>query len=197
MMRIMGMSDFSYWISWWIYMSVLNVVIVATAGTLLVFAVFKQSDHVIIYLWLWLFGQSIFSIVLLFQTFVQDPKTGTVLAALVYIIMGAASLVTKEAYVTHLAKIILGVAMPPLAMSQGSLTLARYEFELHGIDFDSWNLRYNNFSFRDSIACLACSQIIYLVLGLYFDRVLPNSFGERKPVCFCLQGLKCRSKQKT
>ena len=196
-MRIMGMSDLSYWISWWIYMSIVNLFIVATAGSILVFLLFPKSDNVLLFLWLWLWGQSVFSFVLLSQTFFQDPKIGTILASLGFICTGFLALFTSEDYIKYSTKMILSLVMPPLAMAQGSMTLSHHEFALNGIDFDSWNLTYNKFSMRDSIICLVGSQIIYTVLGLYFDRVLPNRFGERSTICFCLQGLGCRSKHKT
>jgi hypothetical protein len=66
MMRMMGMTDSAYWISWWIYYSLINLMICCLVLPWLIFFVFTKTDPFIFTLWFWTFGQTLFSWLVLF-----------------------------------------------------------------------------------------------------------------------------------
>jgi len=55
-MLMMGMSEMSYWCSWFFYYSVVNTVITTLSWLILAFVIFKHSDVCLVWLVLWLFG---------------------------------------------------------------------------------------------------------------------------------------------
>ena len=64
-MRMMGLRDFSYWASWLTYYSIVNLMISLSSWAILVFGVDTKSEWWVILLIIWLFGQSIFGIILI------------------------------------------------------------------------------------------------------------------------------------
>jgi hypothetical protein len=56
MMRMMGMTDSAYWISWWIYYSIMNLIICALVLPWLILWVFEKSDPLILSWWFWTYG---------------------------------------------------------------------------------------------------------------------------------------------
>jgi len=59
-MRMMGMSDFSYWLSWFVYYTMLNTVIATVSWAILLINVIKFSNIAYIWIYFWLFGEAVF-----------------------------------------------------------------------------------------------------------------------------------------
>jgi len=59
-MRMMGMNDFSYWLSWFVYYTILNTVIATVAWAVLLINVIKQGNIWFIYAYFWMFGEAVF-----------------------------------------------------------------------------------------------------------------------------------------
>jgi ATP-binding cassette subfamily A (ABC1) protein 3 len=55
-MRMMGMTDFSYWMSWFTYYSLVNLLVSTLSWLVLNFAVFKNSNGFLVWVLLWMFG---------------------------------------------------------------------------------------------------------------------------------------------
>lgn len=55
-MRIMGMSDFSYWLSWWAYYTIVNTVMVTGAWAVLLINVFTAESALILWFMIWTYG---------------------------------------------------------------------------------------------------------------------------------------------
>ena len=55
-MRMMGLDEFSYWFSWWLYYTCINTVLVTIIWAILTFYVLSLSDSLIMYAIFWLYG---------------------------------------------------------------------------------------------------------------------------------------------
>jgi ATP-binding cassette subfamily A (ABC1) protein 3 len=55
-MLMMGMSEMSYWCSWFCYYTVVNTLITTLSWLMLAFVIFKHSNVWLVWLVLWLFG---------------------------------------------------------------------------------------------------------------------------------------------
>ena len=84
----MGMNDGAYWLSWFFYYTLINTIISAFVGFVFVNYVFNNSDPRIIYLWIWLYGESLFAWILFLQSFFDNPTTGSVICTVIYFIGG-------------------------------------------------------------------------------------------------------------
>ena len=55
-MRMMGMTDLSYWLSWFFYYSTINFFVSTFSWIILIYGVFKFSNGFLVWLILWMFG---------------------------------------------------------------------------------------------------------------------------------------------
>jgi hypothetical protein len=66
-MRMMGMSDLPYWMSWFAYYTILNTFTSILATLTLSINVFTYSNYVYIFLTIWLYGEAIFGEIVMIQ----------------------------------------------------------------------------------------------------------------------------------
>jgi len=64
-MRMMGMTDFPYWSSWFTYYTMVNTTLTVLSWLVLYRNVFKNSSGVLLFLMFFIFGQSIFGLILI------------------------------------------------------------------------------------------------------------------------------------
>jgi len=66
-----------------------------------------------------------------------------------------------------------------------NLNLADFELSEIGISPDNW--AQDDFSFVTSMGMMLFDTVLYTVLGLYLERVLPSKYGARAHPLFCLR----------
>ena len=59
-MRMMGMTDFPYWFSWFFYYSILNTIYSLIGWSVLCINVIGSSNPWYILLFIWLYGEAVF-----------------------------------------------------------------------------------------------------------------------------------------
>lgn len=74
-MRMMGMSDTAYWLSWVLYWTAINTVLSGLCTLILMINVFQADYGIVLFLFLWLFGQSLFGLLLIAQALFSSPKS--------------------------------------------------------------------------------------------------------------------------
>ena len=62
-----------------------------------------------------------------------------------------------------------------------------------GLTLETASTVYQNYRYDYGIMMLCSSMIVFLILGLYLDAVLPKTYGQRQSVFCCL---KCFCKRK-
>ena len=65
-MRMMGMTDFPYWLSWFVHYTIVNSILTLIAWAILCINVMNYSHKGLILLFFWLYGQSIFGLIIFF-----------------------------------------------------------------------------------------------------------------------------------
>jgi len=64
-MRMMGMGEFSYWLSWFTYYTLVNTILTTLCTLVLIINCFKPQTFLIIWFYIWLYGQSLFGLLLI------------------------------------------------------------------------------------------------------------------------------------
>ena len=83
-MRMMGLQDFAYWSSWYSYYTMINTAISLISWAILYFLVFSKTAWWLILAMLWLFGQSLFGIILITQAIFSKPRAAAITSSLIY-----------------------------------------------------------------------------------------------------------------
>lgn len=63
-MRMMGMTDLPYWLSWFFYYTLLNTTIALLAAIVLKFNVFRHSTFGLYFLLIWGYGEALFGVII-------------------------------------------------------------------------------------------------------------------------------------
>ena len=83
-MKIMGLSDFPYWLSWFVYYTlVVTIISILSAGFLMI-NVFQYSSFFVVFLFLWLYGFSLFSVAMFITQFISKPRTAGIISTLIH-----------------------------------------------------------------------------------------------------------------
>jgi ATP-binding cassette subfamily A (ABC1) protein 3 len=83
-MKMMGLRDFSYWLSWWVYYSIVVTIISILCTIILSFNVFKYTNKGIIFLFFWIYGLSLFGLCIFLQSFFSKARIAAITGTLVY-----------------------------------------------------------------------------------------------------------------
>ena len=83
-MRMMGMTDLPYWLSWFVYYTALNTVLSLIAWGVLCINVIRASNPWYILAWIWLYGQAVFGQIIIMQSLFQKSKYSGLVSAVVY-----------------------------------------------------------------------------------------------------------------
>lgn len=62
-----------------------------------------------------------------------------------------------------------------------------------GLTFDRATEDINNYNYVTGLVMLIVSLTVFLLLGFWLDKVLPRTYGEKLPACFCFSKKFCCS----
>ncbi|OPJ88485.1 hypothetical protein AV530_003038 [Patagioenas fasciata monilis] len=178
LMRAMGLHDISFWLSW----SLPYTVYVAITASLL--AVIKNEevihDHNVFKEFLFYFFYGIASIHFFFMlgSLVKQPKIAAFVGFVLHIIFGLLGILTLFEKVPRSLEWIFNL-FSPFAFTAGISKM----LTLHKYGPDSTPELY---PFLNLYIILTLDSILYLLLAIYFDKVLPGKYGVAYPPFFFL-----------
>jgi hypothetical protein len=83
-MRIMGMTDFPYWLSWFTSFSIINLVMVTACWAILMINIISWKSSFFLFAIIWIYGQSLFGLVLITQSLFSTPRAAGITTTIVY-----------------------------------------------------------------------------------------------------------------
>ncbi len=112
--------------------------------------------------------------------FLQSMFTGSKYAGIVSTIIYFCGVLVNKAIldddVTRMQKLFASL-LPQVAVMQGSAVFANYEGTGVGLTSSTSAVLYQEYSFDTALVMLLLDFVLFFVLGLYLDKVLPSSFG--------------------
>ena len=181
----MGMTDTAYWLSWFFYYTLINTAISTLAWLILLYNVINFSSPFYIWLFFWLYGQSVFGQIVFLQSLFTNSKYSGIVATLVYFGSDFFNFAISSSDTTRAAKLLASI-LPQVSLGQISVVFAEYECTGVGIDTSTAAVVYENYSFDTGLGMMLFSLVFFVLFGLYLDNVLPVKYGKRKHPCFCV-----------
>ena len=83
-MRMMGMNDSPYWLSWWVHFTILNTVVSIAIWAMLCINIISFSSKGYMLVFFWLYGEAIFGQILFLQAFFTSSKFAGIIATIIY-----------------------------------------------------------------------------------------------------------------
>jgi len=107
-MRMMGMNDFSYWLSWFVYYTILNTVIATISWAVLLINVINYSNIWFIWTYFWLYGEAVFGQIMMIQSLFSKSKFSGIVATIIYFGGNFLAFPVYDDDVSYKLKLILG-----------------------------------------------------------------------------------------
>lgn len=191
---MMGLKDFTYFASWFVFFLVIIVGISIIITLLIGPALFTKSSKGYIFLLCLLYGTSLYGQSILVVAIMPNVASSATFATLFDIISYFIVFAMQSASTAGSTKLVASL-LPNIAASFSVYNLFYFEFYGSGLNHDSLNLEYNNYTFRNGLLLLLFDNFLYAIIGLYLDQIIPSEFGVAKPWYFlCTKKFWCGKK---
>jgi len=137
-MKMMGLTDSSYWLSWFTY-----YLLVVTFIALLSMQMLKglvKTEPAIIFLVFWMYGMSLFGYALIFQTFFKKARTAAGVTITVYFVFSFFDGLVREPAVSKDVKMFASI-LSQVAVNRVMAILAASE-KTKGLNWDNIHEQY-------------------------------------------------------
>ncbi|KAJ7956357.1 ABC transporter A family member 2 [Quillaja saponaria] len=200
-MTMMGLCESAYWLSWmtWEGITVLiSSLFLVLVGMLFQFDFFLRNSFGVVFLLFFLFELNMTSFAFMLSAFINKSSSATAVGFSIFIVGFLTQLITgfgfpyKSSYKKYLQ--IIWSFFPPnlLAKALSLLSLATLTHDDAGV---SWSRRKTCapnddecvITMNDIYIWLAATFFLWFVLAIYFDNIIPNASGVRKPVFYFLK----------
>ena len=185
-MRMMGLRDMPYWMSWYVYYTIVNTIMVTIVWVILYSKVLSKTEGWIIYLLIWLYGQSLFGIMLIAQSLFVRARAAAIVTSIVYLGSSTFNYFVNDPDTPYANRMWASLS-PTICMIQTSSVMGKYESSQVGANSDNIWSPFNNFTVADGLCMLAFDCVWLTIFGLYMEQVMPKTFGKRRNPCFFLQ----------
>ncbi|XP_075937697.1 cholesterol transporter ABCA5 [Anarhichas minor] len=185
-MTMMGLYDTSFWLSW----GLLYAALVTTMSFLMAIiatytALFPNSDFLVVFFLIFLYGiSSIFFSFMLTPLF-KKPKFASTVGSMLTVVFGCLSLFTVLMKDFPQPLVWLLCLLSPSAFSIGIAQVVYLEAQGDGAVFSS--LANGPHPLYVPLLMLVVDCILYLLLAIYLDQVLPGEFGMRRSLVYFLK----------
>ncbi|KAF4317459.1 hypothetical protein JM18_007589 [Phytophthora kernoviae] len=174
-MKILGVKEKAIIISW--YMTYILILFIgAVLQALMGMAgLFANSSVVLIFLFFFLFSLSVLAYGFMISTIFSRARVGAFVGMVLFFLMYfvSAAFTTETAENSKTA----GCILSPVALSLGVTVLSNLEATGTGVNFSNASVLSDNFRFSRALLMFVLDTVVYTLLGLYFEKVVPNEHG--------------------
>jgi len=185
-MRIMGMTDLPYWVSWLVFYTIINTVVSTLAWAMLMPKVIVYSTPFYLWIFFWLYGEAVFGQIIFLQSMFTGSKYAGIVSTIIYFSGVLVNKAIADENTSRMQKLFASL-LPQVALMQGSNVFANYEGTGAGLNVSTASVLYQEYSFNTALSMLLFDFVLFFLLGLYLDKVIPSDYGQRLSPCFLCQ----------
>ncbi|NXI91949.1 ABCAA protein, partial [Psophia crepitans] len=184
MMKTMGLQDVAFWFSWSLLYTVYVTVLSCLLTALVVHEAFYLSSFPAILLLFVLYGLACIHLVFMLCSLLRTSKLAGSMAFLITFLFGCLSLAVLIEDLPEPLKWFLSLFCP-FAFNAGIAKV--FHLEKYGMGFSFSNLMEESYFLFSTYIMLVFDSVLYMLLAMYFDKVLPGKYGIPDPPFFCLK----------
>lgn len=194
-MKMMGMNDSSFYLSWIITYVIIFTVISIIEAILLRASIMKKSNGFIVWVWIWLFLMCLLFQALFVSVFFTRTKSGLIAGFLFFFLLYIINAIVGTNEVPDSTKVWASLSShAAMAFSADSFLVA--EARQGGITPETARIKINGYAVSTSIGFFILNIAFYGLSFIYLDQVFPNEFGRKKHPLFFLDCCLKRNKDK-
>ncbi|XP_051490810.1 ATP-binding cassette sub-family A member 10-like isoform X2 [Apus apus] len=183
-LKTMGLHDIAFWLSWSLLYAVYVLVLSCLLTALMVRNTFYLSSFPAVSLLFFLYGLASIHMVFMLCSLLKTSKLATFMGFLITFLFGCLSLAVLIENIPDPLQWFLSLFCP-FAFCSGIAKVFR--LEKYGKGFSFSNLTEDSHFLFLTYIVLVFDSVLYLLLAMYFDRVLPGKYGILEPPFFCLK----------
>ncbi|XP_010209827.1 PREDICTED: ATP-binding cassette sub-family A member 10-like [Tinamus guttatus] len=184
LMKMMGLHDIAFWLSWSLLYAVYVLVMSCLLTAITVQDAFYLSSFPAIVLLFFLYGMACVHFAFLLSSLLRTFKLVESIVFLFIFVFGSLSLAVLVENIPEPMQWFLSLFCP-YAFNAGIAKI--FHLEKFGIGFYFSNLMEESYFLFSTYIVLIFDSVLYLLLAIYFDKVLPGRYGIPNPPFFCLK----------
>ncbi|NXH67312.1 ABCAA protein, partial [Hydrobates tethys] len=184
LMKTMGLQDVAFWLSWSLLYAVYVMVLSCLLTALAVWDPFPFSSFPEVLLLFFLYGLACIHLVFMLCSLLRTSKLARSMGFLITFLFGCLSLAVLIERLPEPLQWFLSL-FPPFAFNTGIAKV--FHLEKHGISFSFSNLMEESYFLFLTYIVLVFDSVLYMLLAMYFDKVLSGKYGIPDPPFFCLK----------
>ncbi|NXJ44907.1 ABCAA protein, partial [Spizaetus tyrannus] len=184
LMKTMGLQDIAFWLSWSLLYVVYVMVLSCLLTALVVWDAFYLSSFPAVFLLFFLYGLACIHLVFMLCSLLRTSKLAGSMGFLITFLFGCLSLALLIENLPEPLKWFLGLFCP-FAFNAGIAKV--FHLEKYGMGFCFSNLMEESYFLFLTYIILVFDSVLYMLLAMYFDKVLPGKYGIPDPPFFCLK----------
>ncbi|XP_063816982.1 ABC-type organic anion transporter ABCA8-like isoform X2 [Pseudophryne corroboree] len=183
-MKMMRLKDLAFWLSWGLLYSVYVIIIANLMTVITNHFVFIESSYGVIVLLFLLYGISSICFTFMLSALFRNPRVTAIAGFFITLFMSTSGLLLLMKNLPKVVEVLLSV-FPPFAFSVGLAESIHLESDMQGVFFS--DIMGDSSHVLSSCICLSLDSIFYMLLTLYFDKVLPDKNGRKYEPFFFLR----------
>ncbi|KAF1616889.1 ATP-binding cassette sub-family A member 10, partial [Eudyptes chrysolophus] len=184
LMKTMGLQDIAFWLSWSLLYAVYVMVLSCLLTALVMQDAFYLSSFPAVLLLFFLYGLACIHLVFMLCSLLRTSKLAGSMGFLITFLFGCLSLAVLIENLPEPLKWFLGLFCP-FAFNAGIAKV--FHLEKYGMGFSFSNLMEESYFLFSTYIMLVFDSVSYMLLAMYFDKVLPGKYGIPDPPFFCLK----------
>ncbi|KAM9639816.1 ABC-type organic anion transporter ABCA8-like isoform 3-T3 [Morphnus guianensis] len=184
LMKTMGLQDIAFWLSWSLLYVFYVMVLSCLLTALVVWDAFYLSSFPAVFLLFFLYGLACIHLVFMLCSLLRTSKLASSMGFLITFLFGCLSLALLIENLPEPLKWFLGLFCP-FAFNAGIAKV--FHLEKYGMGFCFSNLMEESYFLFSTYIILVFDSVLYMLLAMYFDKVLPGKYGIPDPPFFCLK----------
>ncbi|NWW85031.1 ABCAA protein, partial [Rhynochetos jubatus] len=184
LMKTMGLQDTAFWLSWSLLYALYVMVLSCLLTAVVLRDAFYLSSFPAVLLLFFLYGLACVHLVFMLCSLLRTSKLAGAMGFLITFLFGCLSLAVLIENLPDPLKWFLGLFCP-FAFNAGIAKV--FHLEKYGMGFSFSNLMEESYFLFSTYIMLVFDSVLYMLLAMYFDKVLPGKYGIPDPPFFCLK----------
>jgi len=189
-MMIMGLSTAPFYCSWVVTYFIMQVVTSLVCAGILKGTMFPKSSFGLIWALYFTFGLSNITFSSMISSFFSKSRIAALVAPVIFFICAIPSFALPST--TDSGTLIVISLLSPTAFANGMNVLVSLEIS-GGMTNDNVNESFNGYPMTIVLFMQCLDTVLYLLLTLYLDAVLPSEWGTSRHPLFCFTWLCSKS----
>ncbi|XP_059428864.1 ABC transporter A family member 1 isoform X1 [Corylus avellana] len=177
---MMGLKEGIFHLSWFIAYALQFAISSGIITACTMTSLFKYSDKSVVFMYFFSFGLSAIMLSFLISTFFTRAKTAVAVGTLSFLGAYFPYYTVNDQAVPMILK-VLASFLSPTAFALGSINFADYERAQVGLRWSNIWRASSGVNFVVCLLMMLLDALLYCVIGLYLDKVLPRENGLRYP----------------